>query len=72
MELLKELFRISTQLDEKKKETITVPTLKPRAKHLNDILRSKKGGRHRAATDYDRNAAKRETRKSMYDKEMND
>lgn len=69
MELLKELFDISARLDEAKKDTLVVPALKPRAKHVNAILRSKKGGRHSASTDYDRNAAKRETRKSMMEAE---
>jgi hypothetical protein len=49
MDLLKELFLINKAeaLSEGKKSgVINVDVLKPRNKHVNDILRSKKGGRH--------------------------
>ncbi len=52
-------------MSESKKQSISVPAAKPRGKHVHDVLRSRKGGRMKSATDYDRNATKRETRKAM-------
>jgi hypothetical protein len=66
MKLLKELFDIGATLEESKKDrTIVVQAVKPRGKHVNDVLRSKKGGRMKSPTDFDRNASKREARKAV-------
>lgn len=50
MDLLRELFVLT---EGKKDDKIVVPSTKPRAKAVNDTLRSKKGARHyNAKTDY--------------------
>lgn len=40
-----------------------IVTIKPRNKHVNDILVSKKGGSHKSPKDFDRQRLKQETRK---------
>lgn len=65
MQLLKELMILNEKADDK----IVVRTPKPRGKHVNDVLRSKKGGRMKSPTDFDRNATKRDTRKAMMESE---
>lgn len=68
MTLLKELFDLAaTRLDEAKDQTLVIKKVKPRAKQVNDVLRSKKGGRMKSATDFDRSAIKRETRKMTFE-----
>ena len=50
-------------VNEAKKEN---PTIKPRNKHLNDILMSKKGGKHYSEkTDYKRAAEKQKAKKQI-------
>lgn len=49
----------------KKNTTVKVDVPKPRAKQVNDVLRSRKGGRMKAPTDFDRNAVKRDTRSAL-------
>lgn len=67
MEFLKELFSISAQLVVESKKLV-VPTSKPvGGKAVNDVLRTRKGGRMKAATDYDRNKVKRETNRALTD-----
>lgn len=48
---------------------IKVDVQKPRGKHVNDVLRSKRGGRMKSATDYDRRSMKRDTRAAMFEAE---
>lgn len=67
MELLKELMVLTE--GKKRDGKVVVQTLKPRAKSVNDVLRTRKGGRMKADTDYDRNAVKRDTRKALAESE---
>lgn len=52
-------------MSEGKKQSMQLKAPKPRNKQVNDVLRSKKGGRMKSDTDFDRNAVKRDTRKAM-------
>jgi hypothetical protein len=62
MELLRELFEIMNE--GKKKDKITLDPLKPRNKHLNDVLRARKSGAHYdARNDYNRAKEKNKIRK---------
>jgi hypothetical protein len=56
-----------TMSEGKKSMTVKVDVQKPRGKHVNDILRSRKGGRMKADTDFDRNAMKRATKAALHE-----
>lgn len=66
MQLLKELMMIT---EGKTNKPLTIPQTKPRGKQVHDVLRSKKGGRMKSASDYDRNAVKRDTRNALSEAE---
>lgn len=66
MQLLKELMMIT---EGKTNKPLTIPQSKPRGKQVHDVLRSKKGGRMKSASDYDRNAMKRDTRNALSEAE---
>jgi hypothetical protein len=73
MKLLKELFELASLSEGKKKSMkITIDTPKPRGKHVNDVLRSKKGGRMKSPTDFDRNAVKRDTQAALHEAEADE
>lgn len=59
-------------MSESKKMTVKIAAPKPRNKQVNDVLRSKKGGRMKSPKDFDRNAAKRDTRNAMMEAEDED
>lgn len=73
MELLKELLHIGDAvLSEANKPTsVKVPALAPRNKQLNDVLRTRKGGKHYdARSDYVRAKEKVKIRSAMEDEEQ--
>lgn len=51
----------------KKNMTVKVDVPKPRGKQVNDVLRSRKGGRMKSDTDFDRNAVKRATKAALHE-----
>jgi hypothetical protein len=66
MKLLKEMLDAidyAKQLTESKDDTVDAKLPKPRNKHVNDVLKSKKGGRHYdPKSDYKRSKEKEKVR----------
>lgn len=65
MKQLRELISHPRLTEGKTRSTISIPTTKPRAKDVNDTLRSKRGGKHYSPkTDYVRAKEKNTTNKT--------
>lgn len=65
MKQLRELISHPRLTEGKTRSTISIPTSKPRAKDVNDTLRTKRGGKHYSPkTDYVRAKEKNAGRKS--------
>ena len=50
-------------------DKLSIPTKKPRAKFINDVLVSRKGGKMRSAADFDRQQLKRMAEAHEFDEE---